>query len=178
MSIQFAILGLLSWEPMTGYDLKKRFADMESLYWSGNNNQIYRTLVALHKDNLVTQEIEHQDGRPSRKIYSITVKGRVALREWVQQTPELPQVRNPFLIQLAWTDQLKPDELNALLDRYAEELSVKLLMLREQQERDGSGPQRSPRESLLWQRIDANWRAFYENELTWVRQLRADLATL
>ena len=175
MTIKFAILGLLSWQPMTGYDLKKRFADMEALYWSGNNNQIYRTLVALHKDNLVTQEIEHQDGSPSRKIYSITVKGRVALREWVQQTPALPQVRNHFLIQLAWTDQLKADELDALLSDYAEELAVKLLMLREQQQRDGSGPQRSPRETYLWQMIDASWRAFYENELNWVRKLRADL---
>ena len=177
MTIKFAMLGLLSWQPMTGYDLKKRFADMESLYWSGNNNQIYRTLVALHKDNLVTQEIEHQDGSPSRKIYSITVKGRVALREWVQQTPALPQVRNHFLIQLAWADQLRPDELDALLANYAEELSVKLLMLQEQQERDGDGPQRSPRAAYLLQMIDASWQAFYENELNWVHQLRTDLAT-
>lgn len=177
MAIKYAILGLLSWQPMTGYDLKKRFSEIESLYWSGNNNQIYRTLVDLHKDKLVLQEIEHQDGAPSRKVYSVTVKGRVALREWLQQTPELPQVRNHFLIQLAWADQLKADELDAMLAAYAEELAVKLLMLQEQRDRGADMPQRTPRERYLWRTIDARWQAFYENELNMVRELRAELAT-
>ena len=42
MTIKYAILGLLSWKPFSGYDLKKIFVDSASLYWSGNNNQIYR----------------------------------------------------------------------------------------------------------------------------------------
>ena len=50
MSIEHAILGLLSWRPMSGYDLKKIFEEASILYWSGNNNEIYRTLVKLHAD--------------------------------------------------------------------------------------------------------------------------------
>ena len=42
MSIHHAILGLLSWKPHTGYDLKKVFEDSAFMHWSGNNNQIYR----------------------------------------------------------------------------------------------------------------------------------------
>ena len=40
MAIRYAILGLLSWRPFTGYDLKKMIGDSVFLYWSGNNNQI------------------------------------------------------------------------------------------------------------------------------------------
>ena len=44
MTLEYAILGLLSWKPFSGYDLKKIFSDSPIYYWSGNNNQIYRTL--------------------------------------------------------------------------------------------------------------------------------------
>jgi len=45
MTIQFAVLGLLSGKPSSGYELKKVFEDSPYLYWSGNNNKIYKSLL-------------------------------------------------------------------------------------------------------------------------------------
>ena len=45
MAIEYAILGLLSWRPFSGYELRKFFSESVALYWSGNNNQVYPTLV-------------------------------------------------------------------------------------------------------------------------------------
>ena len=73
--IKYAILGLLSWKPLTGYDLKQIFRSSLTMYWSGGNNQIYRMLVKLHDEKLVTREIENSDSGPSRKIYTITSAG-------------------------------------------------------------------------------------------------------
>jgi hypothetical protein len=42
MSIKHAILGFLSWQPSTGYELKKLFAESDTLSWSGNNNQRWK----------------------------------------------------------------------------------------------------------------------------------------
>jgi DNA-binding PadR family transcriptional regulator len=176
MSIKYAILGFLSWTPLTGYDLKKLFSESETLYWSGNNNQIYRALVELHEEDLVTIEVQHQEDRPSRKIYTMTAKGQAELRRWVLSSPEPPQLRNPFLVQLAWADQLNADELDTLLAKYQEEISVKLLMLQEQTRRGTTAPDRTPREAFLWARIAENGMSFYERELDWVRTLRHDLA--
>lgn len=173
--IEYAILGLLSRTPLTGYDLKKLFSESETLYWSGNNNQIYRALVKLHSDGLVTKETYDQPSGPSRKVYTITEQGLAELKRWVLSAPELPQVRNPFLIRLMWSDQLNPAELDTLLANYEDELHVKLLMLREQQQRGNTFPARTPRESYLWDKITENWLIFYENELNWVRQLRQEL---
>lgn len=175
MDIKYAILGMLSWRPLTGYDLKKLFADSEILYWSGNNNQIYTTLVQLRKVGLVTQEVEQPETGPARKVYSLTEAGRAALREQARSVPELPQVRSPFLIQLAWSDVLAPDELDELLAHYAEELRVKLLMLEEHAQRGGVVPDRTPREALLWRAIRDRWAAVFANELAWVRGLREEL---
>jgi len=65
MSIKYVILGYLGWKPMTGYDLKKIIADSETLPWSGNNNQIYKALVQLHKDEWVRKVTENQTGAPT-----------------------------------------------------------------------------------------------------------------
>ena len=35
MQIDYAILGLLSWKPLTGYDVKRVMQDSPFLYWSG-----------------------------------------------------------------------------------------------------------------------------------------------
>ena len=185
MSIEFAILGLLSWRSLTGYDIKKMFAGSTALYWSGNNNQIYTTLVGLHKKELVSREVELQPDRPPRKTYSLTEKGRAQLKEWLLTEPEPPQLKNSFLIQLAWADQLDAAELEALLGKYEAEMEMQVSILQEQAHRRNLSPSGTPRdayintalartrrEAMLWSAIQENWIWFYQNELNWVRRLR------
>lgn len=175
MSIDYAILGLLSRQSLTGYDLKKLFAEAETLYWSGNNNQIYRTLVKLHKADLVTQEVHHQEDAPARKVYTITKAGQETLRIWLQTPPDLPQVRNHFMLQLTWADQLDDAGLEALLARYEEELRLKSMMLHELNQRGQSLPPQTERGQLLAKRIAERWLDYYRRELTWVQSLRQEL---
>src|SRR5262249_38709662 len=126
MSIAFAILGFLAAEPCSGYDLKKLFVASESLHWSGNNNQVYTAIVQLHRDGLATKEVQQPEQGPARKLYSITEKGKEALREWIRSEPELPEFRSPILVQLMAADLLSQDELNGLLSAYEEELQLKI----------------------------------------------------
>ncbi len=185
MTIEDAILGLLSWRALSGYDLKKLFEDSPSLYWSGNNNEVYRALLSLHRAGLVTFTVEPHEHLPARKIYQITAAGQDHLKAWVQSAPEPPQRKQLFLIQLAWADALSRAELDALLGQYEEEVQMQLLFSRAQA-RPAPQPAprarfldpvlaRSPREALLWERIQQNWTEFYEHELAWVHRLRADL---
>ena len=175
MAIKYAILGFLSWRALSGYDLKKMFGDSIFLHWSGNNNQIYRTLVQLHKEGFVTSEVQHQETGPSKKIYTITEEGESELREWVLSSPELPQLRSSFLVQLAWADQLKPDELNTLLEKYEHEVHMQLLMYQEQRRRNQLYPDRTKRETYLWKMISDNRITFYETELAWILKLQKEL---
>lgn len=188
MSIENAILGLLSTKPLSGYDIKKMFEGSTALYWSGNNNQIYTSLVKLHKEGLVSSEVQYQESKPSRKLYTLTEKGLAKLRQWVVSDPELPQLRHNFLIQLAWADRLSFDELDNLLKKYEDETQAQVLMLRAQERQNNITPSgqlrdayvnvalaRTPREAFLWEMIQKNWIAFYENEINWVCQLREGL---
>jgi DNA-binding PadR family transcriptional regulator len=175
MSIKHAILGFLSQAPQTGYDLKKLFVESDTLYWSGSNNQIYRNLLKLHEEGLVNREIEYQEDNPARKIYTITARGQEALREWLASEPELPELKNYFLIRLMWADQLDDVELLSLLAQYKVELEQRLAMVREQARRGSSLPPAGTRGRRLRQSIGENWIAFYEGQLAWVHALRREL---
>jgi PadR family transcriptional regulator, regulatory protein AphA len=175
VDIKYAILGFLSWKPFAGYDLKKLVSDSPGFYWSGNNNQIYTTLVQLHKDGLVNSEVQIQERYPSRKLYSISDEGRSELKEWLRSAPECPQFKKSFLVQIAWADLLDSAELDSLLEKYEYEVQMQLLMLKEQSRRGSNlSPERTPREKYLWKMVSQNYLQSYETELDWVRQLRRE----
>jgi PadR family transcriptional regulator, regulatory protein AphA len=175
MSIRHAILGFLSWKPFTGYELKKLFADSLSFHWSGNNNQIYGSLVELHKDGAVSIEVLQQEKLPAKKVYTITGLGREELREWLQGEPELPVVRNLAQIRLAWAEALDDRELDDLLGSYERLLVAQVIMCRETVRRGSLTPGRSGREKWLWRRIEEHRIAGFETELAWTRSLREEL---
>jgi len=171
VSIKYVILGFLSESPLTGYDLKKKFSVSDIFHWSGNNNQIYRTLVELHDEQLVTIEVEYQESKPPRKIYTITEAGLTALRSWVLSPPELPQFRNALLMQLMWAEHVEADAVSEMLGTYEDELHEHIVVLREQARRN----QMNPQKAMLRERIAEHWIGFYEMELNWVNQLRQEM---
>lgn len=175
MIIQYAILGLLSWRSSSGYDLKKVFEDSPYLYWSGNNNQIYKTLLQLQKDGMITSETIHQDGSPSKKIYSVTKKGLGELKEWITSASAIPEFKKPFLIQLAWADMLSKDELADLLTTYEKDIESQLNHQKEKYDRQKDWPNRSQREAFLWNMISVNLMSTFQSELVWVRKVRQQL---
>ncbi len=175
MSIQYAILGLLSWRPSSGYQLKKVFEDSPYLYWSGNNNQIYKSLLQLQKDGLITYETIHQDGAPSKKIYSVTKKGMAELKCWITEASAVPEFKKPFLIQLAWSDMLSKEELSQLLSKYEKEIETQLILQKEIYDLEKDWPNRTPRETFLWNMISVNLMSTFQSELAWVRKVRQQM---
>jgi len=177
MSINHAILGILSFKPLTGYDLKKIIQDSPFMYWSGNNNQIYKSLLELHDEGFVTSEVQHQESSPSKKIYTITKEGLAELKEWILASPEPPEFKKTFLIQLAWADLLSTEEINTLLSDYENQVKMQILLLKESARREGFAPDRSSREKKLWNLIHDNLISSYENELVWVQKARRELGS-
>lgn len=178
MSIQYAILGFLSWKPSTGYDLKKLFEESTFMYWSGNNNQIYKSLLMLQEEGLVQNETFHQDGAPSKKVYTITEQGVAKLKSWIVSSPEVPEYKKPFLVRLAWSDLLTEEELMNLLADYENEIQLQLVMHQEKKRRGIPSPNRSPREILMWNMITDNMISSYQNELDWIRTTAKELLKL
>jgi PadR family transcriptional regulator, regulatory protein AphA len=178
MSINCAILGILSYRSMTGYDLKKVIQDSAFMHWSGNNNQIYKSLTELLDKGLVTNVVEHQESSPTKKIYTITSEGLAALKEWVLSPAEPSEIKKPFLVQLAWSKQLNTSELNILLDGYENQVKMQLLMEQNNKQDKVFLADRTPLEATIWSFINDNIRRTYETELRWIQDLRSVIANI
>jgi DNA-binding PadR family transcriptional regulator len=175
VSINEALLALLSNGPKSGYDLKKLVAQLDALPWSGNNNQVYPALVQLHRDGLVEQEVQPGEG-PARKVYSLTADGREALRGWLISAPDVPQARSPFVARLMGADVLSDDELDGMLLAYEEELRMKLLMLEENERRGIAYESGSARQRAVWRQVHGHTAAALRAEREWLLTLQWALA--
>lgn len=175
MSLRYAVLGLLSHEAKTGYELKKIMQDSPFLYWSASNNQIYSMLMELKEDGYVRSETLIQERAPSKKRYTITPEGLLALREWAQSPPEPPTSKKAFLVQLACADQLSNKELSALLDAYESTVRASAALENKAIERGLYEPARSPRERVIWKHIYRSGVASLESELLWIQGLKQAL---
>ena len=173
MNLPTTILGLLSWKSASGYDLKRIISGSQIFYWSGNNNQIYKSLLELHKEGLVTAQVQLQESLPAKKVYAITEKGLSELQRGLLTAPEAPQLHKSFLIQLAWAEILSDAEVLDLLNKYESEIIDCLHLVRGRIARPDNSPARSKRERYLWQRITENLVVTYQTELDWVRQTQA-----
>ena len=93
MSLSHGILGLLTYQDGTGYDLAKMFEGSLNYFWHAQNSQIYRELSQMKKQGWVTSRSIIQDGRPNKKMYSITDAGRKELDTWLADAR--PEFENP-----------------------------------------------------------------------------------
>jgi DNA-binding PadR family transcriptional regulator len=100
MSLPHALLGLISYQPSTGYELRTTFSESVQFFWNATLPQIYRTLNQMESQGWLTVKVEPQEGRPSRKIYSITDAGMKELTDWLITKPEMAPERNPLLIKV------------------------------------------------------------------------------
>jgi DNA-binding PadR family transcriptional regulator len=115
MSLRYALLGFLSYKPMTGYELKQHFDRSIYYFWNANLSQIYPTLNRMEKESMLTMEVEYQEDRPNRKVYHITEAGHNELRRWLQEPADVPPTRDAFLIKVFFGGKLKEEEMLAQL---------------------------------------------------------------
>jgi len=97
---KYALLGLLSIYPGSGYDIKKFMEQSTSNFWNESYGQIYPILKQLVEEGLATSHTEKQEGKPERYIYTLTGKGREELRHWLAEPIEYTVERNELLLKL------------------------------------------------------------------------------
>lgn len=77
MNVRNICLAILYDCESTGYEIRKLSVEGEYSYFiDASYGAIYPALAKLEADRLVTSRVEQQDGKPAKKIYSITEAGR------------------------------------------------------------------------------------------------------
>jgi len=100
MSLKHAILSLLVESDRTGYDLNKNFESSVAFYWTASHQQIYKTLAEMNKQGFIDYTVKEQSGKPDKKIYSLTEKGKQELIQWAMLPIKKSPAKNQLLIKL------------------------------------------------------------------------------
>jgi len=102
---KYAMLGMLSIRPMSGYDIKKAVEGSINYFWTESYGQIYPMLKTLVAERLVTKTVRKQAGKPDRHVYALTDRGRQELHAWLASRV-LPTVeRNELLLKLFFGEE-------------------------------------------------------------------------
>lgn len=111
MSLKHAILAMLDIDTGSGYDLAKRFDQSVGFFWPSTFQQVYRDLGKLEESGLVAAEKVLQQGKPDKKVYSITSAGILELRDWLTKPAKEMKIKDTFLIKLFAGHQSSTEEL-------------------------------------------------------------------
>jgi PadR family transcriptional regulator, regulatory protein AphA len=99
----YVILGLLSWRPMSGYEIKSLVDNSTRFFWAASYGQIYPELRHLSEAGLIEGKASPQGGR-KRNVYRLTATGRRELRSWLAVEPDVYELRDEGLLKLFFAD--------------------------------------------------------------------------
>lgn len=97
--IDCVILGLLSHEELTGYEIKKRMDTALKYFWGASYGSIYPALSDLVERGLAVKR-DGAENKRSKIIYSITEEGKKYLKDWIQIPAERDELRSETLLKL------------------------------------------------------------------------------
>ncbi len=99
MNTQTLILAILNFEDASGYEIKKHSTEgMFSFFVDISYGSIYPTLARLEAEGLVSCRSETQNGKPDKKVYSITDAGRASFLETLQVPHQKDKFKSEFLL--------------------------------------------------------------------------------
>jgi DNA-binding PadR family transcriptional regulator len=173
---KYALLVLLSLGPRSGYDIKGDIKRSIGHFWNESFGQIYPALRAIVAEGLATVHEEPQQGKPNRKVYTITRQGKTALRQWLETPPEPPPVRNEMLLKLFVGWQAPHDTLKAhvsgLLEHFSQQLAQFAVYERILEEQARENP-----DVLYWFMTIRSGQLYTQARVQWCKETLSLLAT-
>jgi PadR family transcriptional regulator AphA len=172
----YALLALLAVQPFTTYQLAQQMQRSLRDMWPRAESVVYEEPKRLVAGGFAKATVDRV-GRRSSTTYTITAKGRRALRSWLGRPGGGPSVEFEALLKVAFADHGDLDGLRANLDAiagYAEARTRYVAeRIREYEETGGPYPDRLPVITLVARFQQEQAVAFRR----WVRWAQAEVAT-
>lgn len=121
MNVRTLCLSILYEGEASGYDIRRMCSDGNFAYFvEASYGSIYPALARLENEKLVTSRTEQQDGKPARKVYTITDLGRAAFAEELSASLGEDMFRSPFLLFARFAHILPRDLVEARCQEFLE----------------------------------------------------------
>jgi len=140
MNVRTLCLSVLYTQDASGYEIRKLCTEGGGAYFvEASFGSIYPALAKLEDDELVTSRIEHQDGKPSKKIYSITEAGRAAFCDALHEPLGDDVFRSPFLLFARFAHLLDADLVKSRIEDRLASFDTQIAELKELQQQIETG---------------------------------------
>jgi DNA-binding PadR family transcriptional regulator len=126
---EFIILGLLTHENLSGYDLKKQIDMMISHFWEVGYGQLYPTLKSLEEEGFITGVSAESSKGPDRIVYSITGSGKAKLTEWLLLPAQKENVKYEILLKVFFGSLLPTAETIMKIEEFKQRGAGNLQLL-------------------------------------------------
>ncbi len=123
--IDCVILGLLSHEELTGYEIKKRMDTALKYFWGASYGSIYPALSDLVGRGLASKRAAAESKR-KRLIYTITKEGREYLRQWLKLPAKKDEFRSETLLKLFFGNEQGAEQALAHVEAFEEKIKKEL----------------------------------------------------
>ena len=114
--LSYGLLSLLSTEPMSGYDLTTKI----NKFWRSTHSAIYPLLAELEEEHCIKLTLIEQTGKPDKKIYHLTDRGRELLHEWFVSETSEEVVRDEMNLKLYCINCMDEEAAERLFTEYEE----------------------------------------------------------
>ncbi len=128
--IDCVILGLLSHEELTGYEIKKRMDKTLKYFWGASYGSIYPALSDLVNCGLATKR-EGTENKRNKLIYTITDGVRSYLQEWLALPVQNDELRYETLLKLFFGNEQNTEQALSHIKAFEEKIKKELPYLLE-----------------------------------------------
>lgn len=178
--LENAVLGLLTLRPMSGYEIKQLFDKSISFLWKVHMSQIYPALARLKDAGMVEMDLVPQDKKPTKKVYSITRKGRRALQTWLREPAKDSAIRDLFPLKVFFARNVEREalleQIRERLDKSQGKLALYTDMERLFEELKEGGQDAYPKEDLVFWQLALRWAILREESVKkWCSQVLNEL---
>ena len=134
-TLSLAILGLVSQQPRSGYDLRKMFSSTPMGHFSASPGAIYPALKRVEECGWVRAKVKNDKTLRPKQVYTITKEGRGVLRQHISQPVTKDDVfwrLDELLLRFAFMSELV-DRKHVLrfLQEFSEEVESYISTLRQ-----------------------------------------------
>jgi DNA-binding PadR family transcriptional regulator len=167
-----AVLGVLSIEPQTGYEIRQAITDILGHFWHESFGQIYPCLADLEEEGLVSST---PGDRPRSSRYQITEAGRTRLHDLLSEPATSQAPRNGLLLRVFFGRALDPGKLARMLDELEAEAQTRMASyagIRAAIEAEDEYTDHAP----FWNATIRAGELAAQAQLTWAAETRAALA--
>ena len=131
------ILGMLSLQPMSVYELKKNMEKSTSLFYNTSIGSIHPACQKLLAAGSVSSHTE-SEGKRSKTIYTITDSGRDAYLEWIHSPLSIGKIKDELLLRIFFFADADSDKRSELLKGYLDEVVHLKMTLQKQKKEAGA----------------------------------------